>query len=100
MVLINKPGGVEGFYDSVLWRALRETHEKKPVTPLTFVVQEFPEFLVLVFFESQLQQYDVNQKDAIQGHISKLKGIVESYGVPCYIDLRPVNEDAPTGRDN
>ena len=55
-------------------------------------VAMYPDFLALRLYEDNFLQFDGSKKEEVIGYVSKVKKLIESYGVRCEL------EGIPSGR--
>lgn len=62
---------------------------KKPVTDLQMDIVKYPEFLALRLYEDNFIQYQGIKKEMVIEYVSKVKKLIESYGVRCELEGAP-----------
>jgi len=62
---------------------------KKPVSDLMMDVVQYPDFLALRLYEDNFIQYQGTQKEMVIDYVSKVKKLIESYGVRCELEGVP-----------
>jgi hypothetical protein len=75
------------FYNDEMKKKVREI--KKPVSNLMMDVVMYPEFLSLRLYEDNFIQYVGVQKEIVIDYVSKVKKLIESYGVRCELEGVP-----------
>jgi hypothetical protein len=75
------------FYNDEMKKKVREI--KKPVSNLMMDVVMYPEFLSLRLYEDNFIQYVGVQKEMVIDYVSKVKKLIESYGVRCELEGVP-----------
>jgi hypothetical protein len=76
------------FYNLEMRKKLREL--QKPMMLLMDVVQ-YPEFLALRLYEDNFIQFDGIEKEKVIDYVSRVKKLLESYGVRCELEGVPSN---------
>lgn len=76
------------FYNEEMKRKLREI--KKPMFLMMDVVM-YPEFLALRLYEDNFIQFAGNKKEEAIDYVTKVKKMIESYGVRCELEGVPIN---------
>ena len=67
----------------------KRVHEiKKPAMLLMDVVM-YPDFLALRLYEDNFIQFDGIKKEMVIDYVSKVKKLIESYGVRCELEGKP-----------
>ena len=68
----------------------KKVHEiKKPVSNLQMDVVKYPDFLALRLYEDNFIQFDGIKKEMVIDYVSKVKRLIESYGVRCELEGVP-----------
>jgi hypothetical protein len=75
------------FYNDEMKKKVREI--KKPVSNLMMDVVMYPEFLSLRLYEDNFIQYVGVQKEMVIDYVSRVKKLIESYGVRCELEGVP-----------
>lgn len=75
------------FYNDEMKRKVREI--QRPAMLLLDIVK-YPEFLALRLYEDNFIQFDGVKKEMVIDYISKVKKLIESYGVRCELEGVPV----------
>lgn len=75
------------FYTEEMRKRVREI--PKPVYDLLMDVVMYPEFLALRLYEDNFLQFDGNKKEMVIDYVSKVKRLIESYGVRCELEGSP-----------
>jgi isochorismate hydrolase len=60
----------------------------KPVL-LLMDIAKYPEFLAIRLYESNFSQFDGSAKERVIDYVSKVKKLIESYGVRCELEGVP-----------
>jgi hypothetical protein len=74
------------FYTEEMKKKIREI--KKPHLLLMDVVM-YPEFLALRLYEDNFLQFDGRDKEMVIDYVTKVKKLIESYGVRCELEGKP-----------
>jgi hypothetical protein len=74
------------FYTEEMKKKVREI--KKPHLLLMDVVM-YPEFLALRLYEDNFLQFDGRNKEMVIDYVTKVKKLIESYGVRCELEGKP-----------
>ena len=75
------------FYTPEMAKSLRGIN--KPVSNLQMDVVKYPEFLALRLYEDNFIQFDGTKKEMVIDYVSKVKKLIESYGVRCELEGVP-----------
>ena len=75
------------FYTKEMARKLRELH--KPTHDLQMDIVEYPEFLAIRLYEDNFIQFDGVKKELVIDYVTKVKKVIESYGVRCELEGVP-----------
>ena len=75
------------FYTQEMSKALRSI--TKPVNNLQMDVVKYPEFLALRLYEDNFIQFEGTKKEMVIDYVSKVKKLIESYGVRCELEGVP-----------
>jgi hypothetical protein len=74
------------FYTQEMAKAIRQI--KKPNLLLMDIVA-YPEFLAVRLYEDNFIQFDGIAKEQVIDYVSKVKKVIESYGVRCELEGSP-----------
>jgi hypothetical protein len=74
------------FYNEEMKKKLREI--KRPMLLLMDVVK-YPEFLALRLYEDNFIQFTGSKKEEVIDYVTKVKKMIESYGVRCELEGVP-----------
>jgi hypothetical protein len=74
------------FYTEEMKKAVHQV--KKPSMLLMDVVM-YPDFLALRLYEDNFLQFDGIKKEMVIDYVTKIKRLLESYGVRCELEGRP-----------
>ncbi len=74
------------FYTEEMRKRVREI--KKPNMLLMDVVM-YPDFLTLRLYEDNFLQFEGIQKEMVIDYVTKVKKLIESYGVRCELEGKP-----------
>ncbi len=77
------------FYNEEMKKKVREI--KKPML-LMLDIAMYPDFLALRLYEDNFLQFEGSKKEEVIDYVSKVKRLIESYGVRCEL------EGVPSGR--
>ena len=61
----------------------------KPANNLQMDVVKYPEFLALRLYEDNFIQFEGTKKEMVIDYVSKVKKMIESYGVRCELEGVP-----------
>ena len=75
------------FYTPEMAKSLRGI--TKPVNNLQMDVVKYPEFLALRLYEDNFIQFEGTKKEMVIDYVSKVKKLIESYGVRCELEGVP-----------
>lgn len=75
------------FYTQEMSKKIREL--RKPVIDLQLDVVQYPEFLAVRLYEDNFIQYEGIKKEQVIDYVSKVKKLIESYGVRCELEGVP-----------
>jgi hypothetical protein len=75
------------FYNQEMSKRVREI--KKPVNDLLMDIVKYPEFLAVRLYEDNFLQYEGVKKEMVIDYVSKVKKLIESYGVRCELEGVP-----------
>jgi len=75
------------FYTQEMAKALRGI--PKPANNLQMDVVKYPEFLALRLYEDNFIQFEGTKKEMVIEYVSKVKKLIESYGVRCELEGVP-----------
>jgi hypothetical protein len=74
------------FYTQEMAKKVREI--PKPGM-LLMDIAKYPEFLAIRLYESNFSQFDGSAKERVIDYVSKVKKLIESYGVRCELEGVP-----------
>lgn len=74
------------FYNDEMKKKIREI--KKPMLLLIDIAM-YPEFLAIRLYEDNFLQFDGNEKEKVIDYVSKVKKVIESFGVRCELEGVP-----------
>lgn len=75
------------FYTKEMAQKVREI--KRPVTDLMMDIVQYPDFLAIRLYEDNFVMYDGIKKEMVIDYVSKIKKLIESYGVRCELEGQP-----------
>jgi hypothetical protein len=75
------------FYTQEMAKAIRQI--SKPSGNLLMDIVRYPDFLVIRLYEDNFIQFEGIKKEMIIDYISKVKRLIESYGVRCELEGVP-----------
>jgi hypothetical protein len=75
------------FYTEEMRKRVREI--QKPTYDLLMDVVMYPDFLALRLYEDNFLQFEGNKKEMVIEYVSKVKRVIESYGVRCELEGAP-----------
>lgn len=75
------------FYTDEMRKRVREI--PKPTYDLLMDVVMYPEFLALRLYEDNFLQFDGLKKEMVIDYVSRVKKLIESYGVRCELEGAP-----------
>jgi len=75
------------FYTQEMAKAIRRI--TKPVNNLQMDIVKYPEFLALRLYEDNFIQFEGIKKEMVIDYVSKVKKLLESYGVRCELEGVP-----------
>lgn len=75
------------FYTQAMSKAVRAI--TKPVNNLQMDIAKYPEFLAIRLYEDNFIQFDGLKKEMVIDYVSKVKKVIESYGVRCELEGVP-----------
>jgi len=75
------------FYSNEMSKRVRDI--KRPVHNLQMDIVQYPEFLAIRLYEDNFIQFDGIKKEMVIDYVSKVKRLIESYGVRCEMEGRP-----------
>jgi hypothetical protein len=75
------------FYNDEMAKAIRNI--TKPSNKLLLDIVKYPEFLAIRLYEDNFIQFDGLKKEMVIDYVSKVKKIIESYGVRCELEGVP-----------
>ena len=68
----------------------KRVHEiQKPTALLMMDVVKYPDFLALRLYEDNFIQFEGTKKEMVIDYVSKVKKLIESYGVRCELEGVP-----------
>lgn len=68
----------------------KRVHEiQKPTALLMMDVVKYPDFLALRLYEDNFIQFEGTKKEMVIDYVSKVKRLIESYGVRCELEGVP-----------
>ena len=74
------------FYTEEMKKAIHQV--KKPSMLLMDIVM-YPDFLALRLYEDNFLQFEGTKKEMVIDYVSKVKKLIESYGVRCELEGKP-----------
>lgn len=74
------------FYTEEMKKAVHQI--KKPSMLLMDIVM-YPDFLALRLYEDNFLQFDGVKKEMVIDYVTKVKNLIESYGVRCELEGKP-----------
>lgn len=74
------------FYNAEMASKVREI--SKPAMLLVDIVK-YPEFLAIRLYEDNFIQFDGSAKERVIDYVTKVKRLIESYGVRCELEGAP-----------
>jgi len=74
------------FYTEEMKKAVHQV--KKPSMLLMDIVM-YPDFLALRLYEDNFLQFEGTKKEMVIDYVSKVKKLIESYGVRCELEGKP-----------
>ena len=74
------------FYTEEMKKAV---HQVKRPSMLLMDIVMYPDFLALRLYEDNFLQFDGTKKEMVSDYVSKVKKLIESYGVRCELEGRP-----------
>jgi hypothetical protein len=75
------------FYTDEMRKKVREI--PKPTYDLLIDIVMYPEFLAIRLYEDNFLQFSGNKKEMVIDYVSKVKKLIESYGVRCELEGAP-----------
>lgn len=75
------------FYTPEMAKAIRSI--TKPSNKLMMDIVKYPEFLALRLYEDNFIQFEGLKKEMVIDYVSKIKKLIESYGVRCELEGVP-----------
>lgn len=69
--------------------SIRVREIKRPVPDLMMDVVQYPDFLALRLYEDNFIQYQGTKKEMVIDYVSRVKKLIESYGVRCELEGVP-----------
>jgi len=72
------------FYTDEMRKKVREI--PKPTYDLLMDIVMYPEFLAIRLYEDNFLQFSGNKKEMVIDYVSKVKKLIESYGVRCELE--------------
>jgi len=67
----------------------KAVHQVKKPSMLLMDVVMYPDFLALRLYEDNFLQFDGIKKEMVIDYVTKIKRLLESYGVRCELEGRP-----------
>jgi hypothetical protein len=67
----------------------KKVHEISKPAMLLMDVVKYPDFLALRLYEDNFLQFDGTKKEMVIDYVSKVKKLIESYGVRCELEGVP-----------
>lgn len=75
------------FYTNEMSKRVRDI--KKPVNNLLMDIVQYPEFLAIRLYEDNFILFEGIKKEMVIDYVTKVKRLIESYGVRCELEGRP-----------
>ena len=75
------------FYNEEMANSIRKI--TKPSSKLLMDIVKYPEFLAIRLYEDNFIQFDGLKKEMVIDYVSKVKKVIESYGVRCELEGVP-----------
>ena len=75
------------FYTKEMAQKVREIN--KPVFDLLMDIVMYPDFLAIRLYEDNFLQYEGTKKEMVIDYVTKIKRLLESYGVRCELEGKP-----------
>jgi hypothetical protein len=75
------------FYTEEMQKRIREI--KSPVFGLLMDIVKYPDFLAIRLYEDNFLQFEGTKKEMVIDYVSKIKKVLESYGVRCELEGVP-----------
>lgn len=75
------------FYNKEMALRIRELKKNLPTLELDIV--QYPEFLAIRLYEDNFIQFDGIKKEMVIDCVTKIKKMIESYGVRCELEGKP-----------
>ena len=75
------------FYTEEMKKRIHEI--QKPTALLMMDVVKYPDFLALRLYEDNFIQFEGTKKEMVIDYVSKVKKLIESYGVRCELEGVP-----------
>lgn len=75
------------FYTAEMAKRLREL--KKPASDLQMDIVQYPDFLAIRLYEDNFIQYHGTKKEMVIDYVTKVKQLLESYGVRVELEGKP-----------
>jgi hypothetical protein len=75
------------FYSKEMAKAIRNII--KPSNKLLMDIVKYPEFLAIRLYEDNFIQFDGVKKELVIDYVTKVKKVIESYGVRCELEGVP-----------
>ena len=75
------------FYNEEMKKKIREI--KTPHMNLLMDIVAYPDFLAIRLYEDNFLQFDGSKKEMVIDYVSKVKKIIESFGVRCELEGVP-----------
>lgn len=67
----------------------KRVHEIKKPSMLLMDIVKYPDFLALRLYEDNFLQFEGTKKEMVIDYVSKVKRLIESYGVRCELEGVP-----------
>lgn len=75
------------FYNEEMKKKIREI--KSPTMNLLMDIVQYPDFLAIRLYEDNFIQFDGVKKEMVIDYITKVKKVIESFGVRCELEGVP-----------
>lgn len=75
------------FYNEEMKKRIRDI--KSPVHGLLMDIVQYPDFLTIRLYEDNFIQFHGNKKEMVIDYVSKVKKVIESFGVRCELEGVP-----------
>jgi hypothetical protein len=67
----------------------KAVHQIKKPSMLLMDIVMYPQFLALRLYEDNFLQFDGTKKEMVIDYVTKVKRLLESYGVRCELEGKP-----------